>query len=329
MSSSGSAGGAAAHRPSGTIANTLPRLIALAGSFAAILLAFLLIVRPRYLQWGATDEEMLRPLPGDEIARNATQQETRAITIHAGVTRVWPWLAQIGQDRGGFYSFDLVENLVGCWMPTEDRLQPDRQSWKLGDRLWMYPKDKAGGIGFATLRSYVPGRALAFGTHATGTPADVEDGSWSFVLQPLGASATRLLLRGRGPSGRSLIGVAFNRSIYEPMHFVMERRMMIGLKQQAERGDRGRILNHVQVLLWGVTLALLVAAMGMVLRRRRWRRPLVGFVAAAAVFQVLTLGQPPIWVGLALVAAVGAVSWWPARSSPVPSAPRAPGPGSA
>jgi hypothetical protein len=111
------------------------RLLALPGSFVVVMLAFFLFVRPWYLQWGATDEETRRPLPGDEIVPNAPGQETRAITIHASVDRVWPWLAQLEQDRGGFYSFDLLENLVGCDMPTDDRLRPDKQSWHVGDKL--------------------------------------------------------------------------------------------------------------------------------------------------------------------------------------------------
>lgn len=111
------------------------RLLALLGSLAIILLAFFLFVRPWYLQWGATDDEARRPLPGDEIVRNAAGQETRAITIEASADRVWPWLAQIGQDRGGFYSYDLLENLVGCEMPTEDYLRPEKQSWQLGSRF--------------------------------------------------------------------------------------------------------------------------------------------------------------------------------------------------
>jgi hypothetical protein len=278
------------------------RILALAGAFAAIVCAFFLIVRPWYLRWGATDEETRRILPGDEIIPTASGQETRAITIRAPIERAWPWVAQLGQDRGGFYSYDLLENLVGCDMPTTDRLRAERQSWRIGDKLWMYPKNRAGGVGFATLRAYVPGRALGFGTHAVGTrPSAPEDGSWSFVLEPVDDSATRLLVRGRGAGGRSLLGVVFDRSIFEPVHFVMERRMMIGIKQLAEGSDRGRFLNHLQVGLWVVAFCLIVVAVVRVLRRERWRRPLVGFVAAAAVFQILTLGQPFFVVGLALL----------------------------
>ncbi len=96
------------------------RGLALLGSLSATLFVFFWFVRPWYLHWGATDEETRRALPGDEIIGHANRQETRAITIDAPVERVWPWLAQLGQDRGGFYSYDLLENLVGCAMPTAE-----------------------------------------------------------------------------------------------------------------------------------------------------------------------------------------------------------------
>lgn len=286
-------------------AGRTPRFLALAGAVTAIVLAFFFVVRPWYRQWGATEGEARGPLPGDEIVPNAAGQETRAITIHASVDRVWPWLAQLGQDRGGFYSYDLLENLVGCEMPTVDRLRPKQQSWRIGDKLWMYPPERASGVGFATLRAHVPGRALAFGTHMPGSPASVEDGSWAFVLVPLGDSATRFLVRGRGAPGRSLLGVAFDQSVFEPMHFVMERRTMLGLKALAEGGDRGRIANHVHILLWTITFALFITAVVLVFHRRRWLLPLAGVVAAAVVFQVLTLAQPPLALAVLLVAAVG------------------------
>ena len=307
---------AAESAPSRTRVGWPQRTLGLAGAFLGVLIVFFLFVRPWYLAWGATDAELRAPLPGDEIFPNAVSQETRAITIRAPVDRVWPWLAQLGQDRGGFYSFDLLENLVGCEMPTTDVLRPEKQHWQLGDKLWMYPPDKAGGAGFATLRSYVPGRALGFGGRAFGTPLSApEDGSWSFALVPLGDSATRFLLRGRAAAGRSLVGVAFDRSIFEPAHYVMERRTMIGVAQLAEGVDRQRVANHVHVALWTIMFGIWIAAAVMVLRARDWLRALAGFVAAAAVFQVLTFRQPPLVVGVTLVAAVAAMLWWPARRS--------------
>jgi hypothetical protein len=274
-------------------------------AFALLFVVFFLGVRPWYLAWGATDEELVRPLPGDEIIPDARSQETRAITIDAPIDHVWPWVAQIGQDRGGFYSFDLLENLVGCEMPYEDRLRPEKQSWRIGDKLWMYPKEKAGGAGFATLRVYIPGRALGFGTRVPGTSLTApEDGSWSFVLEPIDGHRTRVLVRGRGARGRSPLGTVFDRVIFEPAHFAMERRMMIGLEELTEHGRRSRTRNHLQVALWMLTFAAMTAALILTLRRRAWVLPLGTMVAAAIVFEVLTLRQPPLLLASILSAIV-------------------------
>jgi hypothetical protein len=293
------------------VTRILIRSAALLVTVGVILAAFLYLVRPWYEQWGASSAEARQTLPGDEILRNATHQETRGITIDAGLEQVWPWLAQLGQDRGGFYSFDLLENLVGSEMPTVDLLHVDKQSWQPGGKLWMYPPEKAGGIGFATLRVYVPGRALGFATHVPGSPAAVEDGSWSFVLEPLDAYTTRLLIRGRSIDTPDVGSAVFARVIFEPMHFVMERRTMIGLKQVAEGSDRGRLKNHAQIALWTITFGLLIASTVIVFRRRDWWRPLGAFAGAAIVFQILTLVQPGVAVGAALVAWVVATLWWP------------------
>lgn len=299
----------------------MKRLLALLGAFGIVVGSFELVVRPWYSRWGATPEEAQRLLPGDEIVPNATVQETRAITIRAPVERVWPWVAQLGQDRGGFYSYDLLENLVGCAMPTVDRLQPDKQAWRLGDKLWMYPPEKAGGIGFATLRTYLPGQALGFGTHAMGTAAGApEDGSWAFIVEPASTTTTRLLVRGRGAAGRSLLGRAFDRSIFEPVHFVMERRTMIGIRQLAEGSDRNRTANHLQIGLWAITFGLLVWSAILVLLGRRWQRSLVAFLAACAVFQVLTLAQPGLLFGALLVTGVAALTLLPSLPRATPRA---------
>ncbi|HYN10916.1 MAG TPA: SRPBCC family protein [Vicinamibacterales bacterium] len=278
------------------------RVLVLIGVLTLILGAFLVHVRPWYLRWGATDAEVGRALPGDDIVPAAISQQTRAITIDAPVERVWPWLAQLGQDRGGFYSFDLLENAVGARMPTDDVLRPNRQTWVLGDRLWMYPPDRAGGTGFATLRVYVPGRVLGFATRAVGTRlSEPENGSWSFVLEPVGPDATRLLIRGRLAPGRPAAGVAFDRLVFEPIHFFMERRMMLGLRELAERRARSRGANHAQVGLSVAAFLLMIGMAVMVLRRRDCIAPAGAFIGTAMLFQVLTLGQPPLALGALLL----------------------------
>jgi len=77
---------------------------------AAVAAAYVLVVRPWYLRWGASEDEVRKPLPGDELVLQPKIQSTRAVTIDAPVEDVWPWLVQLGYGRGGFYSYDLLEN---------------------------------------------------------------------------------------------------------------------------------------------------------------------------------------------------------------------------
>ena len=280
----------------------LVRASLVATALAVLLLGFQTIARPWFLDWGTSADERRWSLAGDDIVSGDAVQHTRAVTIHAPIDRVWPWVAQLGQDRGGFYSYDLLENAVGCRMPTEDVLRPDRQAWRPGDRLWMYPPERAGGIGFATLRAYEPGRALGFATRLVGTPPEApENGSWTFALIPIGERSTRLLVRGRAVSERSTAGVLFDRLVFEPAHYVMERRMLAGIAAVSRGLDRGRWRNHVEVALWTATFALFVAGGVAVFRRRDWRLPIAAFLSAGIVFQILTLLQPPLFIGAGLL----------------------------
>src|SRR5690242_10440737 len=107
---------------------------ALLGLGAAI--AYALVFRPWHLRWGATDEETTETLPGDALVPHPKSQATHAITIHAPVAEVWPWLVQVGQDKGGFYSYTWLENLVGCQMRNADRIVPQFQQLQVGDKVW-------------------------------------------------------------------------------------------------------------------------------------------------------------------------------------------------
>jgi pimeloyl-ACP methyl ester carboxylesterase len=198
-------------------------------------------------------------------------------------------------------------------MPTKDEIRPGKQDWNVGDKLWMYPSRKAGGMGYATLRSYIPGRSLGFSGRSIGSGTDEpENGSWSFALEPVDDSTTRLLIRGRESAAGSMFANAFDRLVFEPMHYVMERRMMIGIKQLADGGSRMRLLNHVHVVLWTAVFLMFAAAIVMVLLGRHWKRSLAVVAVSAFIFQILTLTQPPLWFAIVLTAAPTAI--WRRRS---------------
>jgi hypothetical protein len=286
----------------------LEKAAALGATLAAVVLVYAGFVRPWYLDWGATPAERARAMPGDEIVPGEARSTTRAVTIAAPAGAVWPWVAQLGQDRAGFYSFELLEDLVGCDMPRAQEILPGAQDWRPGDSLWMYPPAKLDGMGGAPLLAYVPGRALAFGTWYAGTAHDgPPDGSWGFVLAPADAGSTRLLVRGRGIPSAGWFATAFDHVVFEPPHFVMERRMMEGIQRFAEgRRPFSRAGDAAHVLVWMAMLAVFLWALGTVLRRRRWLGPLAIAAAAAVGFQLVTLAQPPPWLGALLAAGLAA-----------------------
>ena len=279
---------------------------------STLFVGFLFVVHPWYERWGATDEEVSRTLPGDEVLGRTARQETRATTIDAPIESVWPWLAQLGQDRGGFYSFRILEDLVGCEMPDADRILPEKQEWKPGDRLWMYPPHKLGGAGSAPLRGLVPGRALVFGTWQLGTSREgPNDGSWAFVLEPAGdGRATRLLVRGRALASPGIGAAVFDRLVFEPIHFVMEKKMMRELAARAEGRGPTAVRDASEVVAWTVTFVVFFTAFVLSLRRSSYGRSLGVMFAAGLAFQLLTFGQPgaiaaSVVASLLLLALVG------------------------
>ena len=171
------------------------------------------------MNWGATDAEADARLPGDELLEHADGVATRAITIDAPASAVWPWIAQMGPSpRGGAYTYDWIENLLGLDMHSVDHVLPDYQRPEVGDTLG-YGKNRM------RFERVEPRHVLATRS---------EDGNWvwSFVLDEQDGK-TRLISRNRFrlPSLSARIGML----PMEPASLVMERKMLQGIKQRAER----------------------------------------------------------------------------------------------
>jgi hypothetical protein len=200
---------------------------AIIGSAAAYLLA----IRSWQLRWGATDEEVDATLPGDDLIPNPDLVATRAITVHTAADQVWPWIAQLGQGRGGFYSYDALENLVGCDIHSADRIVPEWQDLKVGDQVKLAPEV---GLGVAVVE---PGRALVLrGGVPMGAVPPPYDFTWAFVLQEQPDGTTRLLVRERYGYTRQWAPL-----LVEPVavvSFVMSQRMLRGIRDRAERAGR-------------------------------------------------------------------------------------------
>jgi hypothetical protein len=187
-------------------------IVGLAG---LLLLAYRSIVQPWHARWGATDEEVARPMPGDELLEGAASR-TRAITIHAQPEEVWPWLVQLGYGRGGWYSCDWIDN---DGHPSASRIVPELQHLEPGDQILMVP-----GMG-PRVRVVEANRYLLAG--------DADEGTWCLALYPLGDGRTRLISRWRTKWPITLATV-FWVLVGDPGSFVMERKMLLTIKARAE-----------------------------------------------------------------------------------------------
>ena len=199
-------------------------------------------LRPWHLHWGMTRREIERDWPGDELVPNAVSDQTHAITIDAPPTAIWPWIVQIGQDRAGFYSYTPLENLVGCEMRNADRIVPEWQHRQVGDMLWMTPKEKFHGAGRMEVAILEPNRALILIPPRDVPPSVSVSGgakvTWGFILEPIDERSTRLIMRARGEAVPKLRHRVVSYAFWEPAHFVMERKMMLSIKQRAESTAR-------------------------------------------------------------------------------------------
>lgn len=206
-----------AHRP------TLAWSATLLAAAAATALA-----RSRSLRWGATDDELAAALPGDELVVHPDLVATRAVTIAVPPEQVWPWVVQMGQGRGGLYSYDALENLVGCDMRSADRVLPELQQLAVGDEFRLHPD-----VALQVAR-VEPGHAMVLsGGVPMGEAAPPYDFSWAFVLRGTSGGRTRLLVRERYGYTQW-----WSRLLVEPVEMVswlMSQKMLRGIRDRAER----------------------------------------------------------------------------------------------
>ncbi|GAA1694573.1 hypothetical protein GCM10009733_107890 [Nonomuraea maheshkhaliensis] len=188
------------------------------------LAAYLLLVRPRLLRWGATRGEAIRPLPGDDIVPRPHVAATRAITVDAPPEAVWPWLAQMGgHPRAGWYAYDRITN---DGRPSADHILPGLQRLQAGDLLPTPPVD-----GGYTVERVVPGRELVLAIRAFHVTV-----SWAIVL--LGEEEhTRLLFRHRLHCRPGFFGLAYL-LLSESADFLITRKQLMTIEALAETAAR-------------------------------------------------------------------------------------------
>jgi len=194
-------------------------------------LAYPLFFRHWCLTWGARPDEISRKLPGDELLADAGIVSTRVITIDAPPAAIWPWLVQMGSGRGGVYTYDWIENLLGLNMHSTREILPQFQAVKVGDELPLGPGRPAMQVAVCD-----PERTLTI---------RFADGNWVWIFALVAEDGqTRLISRNRiATPGAPPPVRLFNLLVMEPGSLIMERKMLLGIKQRAEDLAREQIIR--------------------------------------------------------------------------------------
>lgn len=214
-------------------------------------------IRPKLLGWGATKKEQSKEWPGDSLTPVPHSVATRALTIDAPPAAVWPWIAQIGQDRAGFYSYTFLQTLIGAQIRNATAIVPEFQERKVGDSVWLAARSAYGGLARMLVAEVRPGRALVLVSPEDAAAAVGEGrarhGTWAFILEPLPDNRTRLIMRSRAGEWDSQLRRLVDLAFWEPIHFVMETKMMRTIKQLAENAYSHADREDVNETLRAVT----------------------------------------------------------------------------
>jgi hypothetical protein len=199
------------------------------------------VVRPWHMRWGATDAEVAGPMPGDHVVPRAQFNATRSITIDAPREQVWPWIAQLGYRRGGFYTYDQIDN---AGEPSADRIIAEFQDLMVGDLIPMWHESHGLAIAYKVDSLEVPRWMLwVHRPHENEEP----DSTWSWRLDERATGRTRLVTRMKQDYRWETPGLAlFNLVLMEFGDFAMERRMLKGIKVRAERLRQATSPAHSQ-----------------------------------------------------------------------------------
>ncbi|KMO71404.1 SRPBCC family protein [Mycolicibacterium chlorophenolicum] len=188
--------------------------------------------RRYFRDWGTTKAEAGASLPGDDLVRAPLLQATEGVSIDAPAEQVWPWLVQMGQDRGGLYSFEAMENLVGLHYRNADTVHPEWQHLTVGDTVRLVPRRWLGltdGVALSVV-DIVEGRTVVLRADSARRAWDVV---WSFHLSPRGDDQCRLLIRSRLALRHP--GEVVFAELFGPARALVTRGMLIGIKRRAER----------------------------------------------------------------------------------------------
>jgi hypothetical protein len=183
-------------------------------AFVGLVAFFYSVYRPWQLSWGATADEVTRPMVGDGLVKNPTFNATRAVTVNAAAERIWPWIVQMGYKRAGFYSWDILDN---DGIPSAERIIPEYQDLKVGDLVPLSKETDAEVVDME------PNSRLLLVFQSGGTV------TWAWGLYKIGAERTRLVTRLRWrPTS------VVSQFVLDAFEIIMMRKCLLGIKRRAE-----------------------------------------------------------------------------------------------
>ncbi|HEY5983038.1 MAG TPA: hypothetical protein VIU38_06150 [Anaerolineales bacterium] len=259
------------------------RILALLGLIAVVLAAYFLWARPYQFRWGATEEEVKRTMPGDELAADPTFLATRAITINGTPQQIWPWLMQMGYGRAGFYGYDILDN---GGQPSAERIWPQYQDYKVGDAVPMMPSVN---LNFAVIEPY---DAIVW----RGTGSDV----FTWALYPLASNETRFVSRVRWSYHWSKPWLLPFDVFAEFTDHLAVRKLMQGVRDRAEGHIQPTLDTNIEFFIYvGTFLAFVWAARSVLRLPLAWTSWLVG-VAGGLAWLLSWYGPVSLWTGALL-----------------------------
>jgi hypothetical protein len=190
---------------------------------AVLAIAAIILLTPSMDRWGAIDAEIQATFPGDELVPAPLSFVNHAVTINATPEEIYPWLVQMGADKGGLYSYTALETLINCPQTNADRIHEEWQNLQVGDLVRLCPKDP--GPPPYIVAQILPNQAIVMGHKENGKWVDL----WQFVILPQADGSSRLILRTR------TMAVGGFWDIIHPGVFIMERGLLLGVKERAEK----------------------------------------------------------------------------------------------
>ena len=255
-----------------------------------LITVYLFFIRPSQLRWGATTEEIRRSMPGDDLVGNPTFVATRAITIRGRPEDIWPWIAQMGFDRAGYYAYDLIENIGSkTGIRSSESIEPDLQHPKTGDVL---PISKVAHLTFGQIK---PSQFLIWQSEAV-----PHDGAFTWALYPLDETHTRLVSRIRLRYHWASPALALDLFTEFADHVAVPK-ILAGVRDRVE----GRVAESLageatEIAIWLLAFVEFAISILLVFRWRPWWSAWTLALGAGSLLMFALYAHASLWIGAAL-----------------------------